>query len=197
MSFPREPIGRKALLLMAAKIEFPYYLTSPVLLSYHTLDRRHKTASLPNSGGPIMIPMTLNELWNNLSDIPTARGIYRILLPADLEIVFQDEISNHPGDAYPIEALQDKYGKSKSSNILYIGKANGKRGLHQRLGQYMRYGFGTGKNHRGGRAIFQISGFEKLLCEYETCEDCEDEEHRLLDNFRQTYGTLPLANWKR
>ena len=90
-----------------------------------------------------MIPMTLNELWNNLSDIPTARGIYRILLPADLEIVFQDEISNHPGDAYPIEALQDKYGKSKSSNILYIGKANGKRGLHQRFGQYMRYGFGT------------------------------------------------------
>lgn len=144
-----------------------------------------------------MIPMTLNELWNNLSDIPTARGIYRILLQADLEIVFQDEISNHPGDAYPIEALQDKCGKSKSSNILYIGKANGKRGLHQRLGQYMRYGFGTGKNHRGGRAIFQISGFEKLLCEYETCEDCEDEEHRLLDNFRQTYGTLPLANWKR
>ena len=57
-----------------------------------------------------MIPMTLNELWNNLSDIPTARGIYRILLQADLEIVFQDEISNHPGDAYPIEALQDKYG---------------------------------------------------------------------------------------
>lgn len=46
MSFPREPTGREALLLMAAQIEFPYYLTSPVLLSYHTLDRRHKTASI-------------------------------------------------------------------------------------------------------------------------------------------------------
>lgn len=139
---------------------------------------------------------TLKELWNDHSDLPTEPGIYRILIPDGMEITFKERIENHPNDAYLIPKLQEKYDKSRASGILYIGKAGGRRGLRQRLGQYLRYGFSSGKNHRGGRAIFQIEGFENLICAYEVCPNCEEVEHQQLHEFRETYKTFPVANWR-
>ena len=81
--------------------------------------------------------------------------------------------------------------------ILYIGKANGEKGLFQRLRQYMRYGFDAGNNHRGGRAIFQVEGYENLICRWCVCENCEDKERLLLENFKRKYGTYPIANWRK
>lgn len=78
-----------------------------------------------------------------------------------------------------------------------LGKANGEKGLFQRLRQYMRYGFGGGNNHRGGRAIFQVEGYENLICRWCICEHCEDKEHLLLENFKRKYGTYPIANWRK
>lgn len=77
-----------------------------------------------------------------------------------MAVTFKGTIDNHPGAAYPIESLEAKC--VPSSDILYIGKANGEKGLFQRLRQYMRYGFDAGNNHRGGRAIFQVEGYETL-----------------------------------
>ena len=103
-------------------------------------------------------------------------------------------IDNHPGDAYCVEDLE---AKRVSSDILYIGKANGKGGLFQRLRQYMRYGFDAGNNHRGGRAIFQVEGYENLICRWCVCENCEDNERLLLESFKRKYGTYPTANWRK
>lgn len=112
-----------------------------------------------------------------------------------MEVTFKEIIDNHPGTAYPIERLEAK--RVPSSDILYIGKANGEKGLFQRLRQYMRYGFGGGNNHRGGRAIFQVEGYENLICRWCICEHCEDKEHLLLENFKRKYGTYPIANWRK
>ena len=146
---------------------------------------------------------TLAELWDDFCKhdpcrksylVPPQKGIYCIYAPLGMEINFKDTIDNHPGDAYRVEDLESK---RVSSDILYIGKASGKRGLFQRLRQYMRYGFDTGNNHRGGRAIFQIVGYEQLICEWYSCEQCEAEEHRLLEDFKHSYGTHPVANWRK
>lgn len=140
---------------------------------------------------------TLKELWDNYSELPAEHGIYRILIPNGMEITFKERIENHPDDAYLVPKLQEKYEKSRTSGILYIGKASGRRGLRQRLGQYLRYGFDSGKNHRGGRAIFQIEGFENLICEYEVCPNCEEVERQQLCEFQKTYGVFPVANWRK
>ena len=58
----------------------------------------------------------------------------------------------------------------------------------------MRYGFDAGNNHRGGRAIFQVEGYENLICRWCVCENCEDKERLLLENFKRKYGTYPIAN---
>lgn len=146
---------------------------------------------------------TLTELWSDFCRqkplerpylVPQERGVYCICAPAGMAITFKGSIDDHPGDAYPIGDLETK---RVASDILYIGKANGNKGLFQRLRQYMRYGFDTGNNHRGGRAIFQIEGYENLICKWYPCEDCEDVERRLLEDFKAQYGTYPLANWRR
>lgn len=146
---------------------------------------------------------TLAELWGDFCKqeshqephlVSTQKGIYCIRVPAGMEIVFKDAIDKHPGDAYCVEELE---AKRVSSDILYIGKANGKRGLFQRLRQYMRYGFDGGNNHRGGRAIFQIVGYENLICKWYPCDQCEDVEHHLLEYFKHNHGTFPIANWRK
>lgn len=146
---------------------------------------------------------TLAELWDDFCKhepcrkshlVSPRKGIYCIRVPLGMEINFKDTIDNHSGDAYRVEDLESK---RVSSDILYIGKASGKRGLFQRLRQYMRYGFGTGGNHRGGRAIFQVEGYENLICRWCVCENCEDKERLLLENFKRKYGTYPVANWRK
>lgn len=116
---------------------------------------------------------TLAELWDDFCRqkdfedpllVPAKKGVYCIRIPAGMEVTFKDTIDNHPGAAYPIESLEAK--RVPASDILYIGKANGEKGLFQRLRQYMRYGFDAGNNHRGGRAIFQVKGYENLICRW-------------------------------
>ena len=55
----------------------------------------------------------------------------------------------------------------------------------------------AGNNHRGGRAIFQVKGYENLICRWCVCENCEDKERLLLENFKRKYGTYPIANWRK
>lgn len=147
---------------------------------------------------------TLAELWDDFCRqkdfedpllVPAKKGVYCIRIPAGMEVAFKDTIDNHPGAAYPIERLEAK--RVPSSGILYIGKANGEKGLFQRLRQYMRYGFDAGNNHRGGRAIFQVKGYESLICRWCVCENCEDKERLLLENFKRKYGTYLIANWRK
>ena len=137
---------------------------------------------------------TLAELYNNLTGVPCEHGVYQIVLPKGMTIAFSEKIAGHPDDAYAVAELEQRYAKLKFSAVLYIGKAGGRRGLNQRLRQYMHYGFSGGRNHRGGRSIFQIKGFEQLVCEWKCIPNCEAEERRMLQAFKQQYGDYPLAN---
>ena len=138
--------------------------------------------------------MTLGEIKSRRQDIPTEAGIYRIIVPQGMEIRFRAPLpEDQENPAYDPARLSEIYKKNGCS-ILYIGKAGGKRGLRQRLMQYARTLFHNGKSHRGGRAIRQIRGFENLIVECRTCEDCKSEERAELKEFRQLHGNYPVAN---
>ena len=79
---------------------------------------------------------TLAELWDDFCGkkdfedshlVPAKKGVYCIRIPAGMEVTFKDTIDNHPGAAYPIERLEAK--RVPATDILYIGKANGKRAV--------------------------------------------------------------------
>ena len=85
---------------------------------------------------------------------------------------------------------------SKEKKLLNIGKASGKKGLCQRIRQYVKYGWNEAVNHKGGRAIWQIVNAEQLFLSYEICEDAVNREHELLCKFQEQNHVLPLANWR-
>lgn len=138
---------------------------------------------------------------NGYIDIPIDKGIYIIKKPCDLAIKFLDKttaITDFKSKRllYDVEILKNKYSGLQDKNILYIGKAACKKGLRQRIGQYIDYGYNEGKIHRGGRAIWQIENCEQLIIDFYCCEECEQEEKSLLKNYKILNGNYPLANWR-
>ena len=140
---------------------------------------------------------TLEELHRTkCSSLPCQPGIYRVLAPEKLPISFIEGSDNLRAKGYPAAILEQKYGQCTDKTVLYIGKANGRGGLRQRVLQYVKYGWGTAVNHKGGRAIWQVKDYPLLLLEYEVCENCEQREHELLAAYKKENGTYPLANWR-
>jgi hypothetical protein len=143
------------------------------------------------------IATTLETLYeSDCSGIPQEPGVYRIVAPSELTIQFANAAQNSAFPVYPAGQLANKYQFCQDKRTLYIGKANGKGGLQQRIRQYMKYGWNEAVNHKGGRAIWQIRDSAMLLLEYECCVNCEKREHFLLQKFREENGTYPLANWR-
>lgn len=139
----------------------------------------------------------LQTLYDTMcAEIPDQSGIYVVFAPREMEIHFRSTIDNTHALFYKVDILRKKFETCKNKTILYIGKASGKRGLRQRLRQYMMYGWNQASNHKGGRAIWQIENVEKLLLTYEICEEADEREHQLLKAFQSENGTLPLANWR-
>lgn len=128
--------------------------------------------------------------------VPDEPGVYWIFAPEGLPIQFEPTAPNCAAPLYPIKELSTKYATCRNKQVLYIGKAGGKRGLRQRLKQYMKYGWNEAVNHKGGRAIWQIQNAGMLLLTYELCSDCAAREHQLLRDYHATNGSYPLANWR-
>ena len=140
---------------------------------------------------------TLQTLYSCGCDcIPEGSGVYRVLRPEGMPIRFTEHTYNHSAKLYPVEVLPHKYEDCKDQETLYIGKADGKSGLRQRLKQYMNYGWDKATNHKGGRAIWQIEGAEFLLLTFEECEDARVREKQLLADYKAKNGSYPLANWR-
>ena len=148
---------------------------------------------------------------DSLSSIPNKNGYYIIYSPEDFEIRFKcqtDAVERYVKEGeiidlvYPLEILNSKLEavqriKDKEyRDVLYIGKAEGKNGLRQRIKQFVGYGYKTSNNHRGGRAIWQIENNKSLLLDYFVCENAEARERDFLIEFKQKYDTYPLANWQ-
>lgn len=141
--------------------------------------------------------VTVGELCaNHCRSIPDTPGIYWIFAPEGMPVLFHEREYHPKAQIYPLEKLHNKFALCTEHKTLYIGKAEGKRGLQQRLKQYMDYSQGKGTIHRGGRAIWQIENAEFLLVAYETCEHPSIQEHQLLQCYRKQNGTYPLANWR-
>jgi hypothetical protein len=62
--------------------------------------------------------------------------------------------------------------------------------------QFVKYGSRLFKNHRGGRAIWQIDYNKFLFLGIFECEKPEGKEREFLNDYLQSHGVLPLANWK-
>lgn len=140
---------------------------------------------------------TLEELHHtSCHTLPCRPGIYRVLVPEKVPVSFIESPRNSSAESYPASLLEQKYNQCADKSVLYIGKANGRGGLRQRVRQYIKYGWNTAANHKGGRAVWQVENFPILLLEYEVCEDCEQREHELLASFKRENGVYPLANWR-
>ncbi|HIQ68207.1 MAG TPA: hypothetical protein IAB74_06845 [Candidatus Faecousia excrementigallinarum] len=144
-----------------------------------------------------MKPIRLKNLYEtHCKDIPHEPGVYFVMASAHMEISFFAAPGNTGATGYDVKVLEKKYACCGNKNLLYIGKAAGKRGLRQRILQYMKYGWQEGVNHKGGRAIWQIAGAENLLLTWEVCQNAAAREHQLLAEFKNQNGTYPLANWR-
>lgn len=141
--------------------------------------------------------VTLQELWcNGCHSVPNAPGVYWVFAPEGMPVRFSEQEYRPKAKIYPAKILQEKYERCADQGVLYIGKAEGKRGLRQRLKQYMDYGQGKGNIHAGGRAIWQISDCGLLLLAYEVCENAGERERQLLQEYRENNDSYPLANWR-
>ena len=142
-------------------------------------------------------PTTLQSLYCcECENIPEKAGVYWVLRPAGMPIRFTEQIYNRSAPLYSAELLSNKYLHCQNQEVLYIGKADGKKGLRQRLKQYMNYGWNNATNHKGGRAIWQIEDAGLLLLAYEECEDARAREKQLLSDYKAENGCYPLANWR-
>ena len=143
-------------------------------------------------------PITFKELYETgCSFVPEKPGVYRITWPGHNSIALRISLINTSASAYDIGLLQKKYESCKNRKLLYIGKAGGKRGLKQRLRQYVLYGYNESKIHKGGRAVWQIEDAQNLLVEYACVDNSEEAEKYLLKQYKhQNNGVLPLANWR-
>ncbi len=160
--------------------------------------------------------MAFYELHGRLNNgglvrIPDGNGYYTVYWPEGFELRLRartDAVESYVrrGETvnlvYPLEVLEAKLEAVRGiedkayRDILYIGKADGKNGLRQRITQFVAYGYKEGNNHRGGRALWQIVNNKSLLLDYVICEDAEAKERELLVDYEQKCHTLPFANWQ-
>ena len=150
---------------------------------------------LNKSNRSISAPVELLELNNErCKSISEEAGVYFIIVPDGMKVKIKESSKDWH---YCKNILNDKYSNCKDKELVYIGKAEGRKGLRQRIRQYLAFGFGNGKNHRGGRAVWQIDNYESLLLICVVGEDASGLEHNLLEKYKKNNSdTLPLANWR-
>ena len=145
---------------------------------------------------------TIRELYESRCiNVPKVSGIYFVKKPKNFNIEINIATVSYQyikdkSLIYDKSLLGKKYEKLLDKDILYIGKANCKNGLHKRIKQYILYGYQKSKLHKGGRAIWQIINCKDLIVEFYECHDCELQEKKLLMEYHNRNGTYPLANWR-
>ena len=147
--------------------------------------------------------ISVQELWNDKSNIPKKMGIYFVINPEykTPQFIYPGVGGFHKGKDpnVPIEELE--INATPNSQIVYIGKAGGnsnKATLHSRLGQYLRFGQTKTVGHAGGRYIWQLKNHTDLLFFWKETPEIEPAtlESELIKQHLNTYGKWPLANLK-
>ena len=121
--------------------------------------------------------------------MPKGRGIYVVIRQgAGQPTILPNSLAK--GGWYDIAELAGRW--IADSPILYIGKADGSRGIHHRLKQYAR----RGNSHTGGRAIWQLADADDVLVAWaETPGELgRAVEKRWIARYVENYGRRPFAN---
>lgn len=148
-------------------------------------------AVLKHPGNRATIQMLLET---KCGEVPCENGVY-FVESASETLCFLPNAAEETIPAYPAHALQAKW-EAGDHRCLYIGKAARQGGLKKRLWEYVGYGYGLKKNHRGGRAVWQVRDFGNLTIRWEIVPDTNQTEHELLCYYKSIYGTYPVANWR-
>ena len=161
----------------------------------------------------------------NLENVPDTDGIYIVECPDGIEPEFMDETTAiktqkikkgiHKGELksteeHTAEDLTIKY-KNGNRKILYIGCAplneDEERGLNKRLKELINHGFNMGKNHYGGKELWQIKNIEDMKLYWHPIKNAEEIEKELLLLHLKKYAfyrgkklikklSYPVANWR-
>lgn len=102
-----------------------------------------------------------------------------------------DDILNKQYDYIPktegVYTVTDGKGE-----IFYIGKGVN---LKRRIKQYVYQGYGKGNNHRGGKKLFELTGWEECFIEFTECENAREKEQLMIQEFKNKHnGKRPFAN---
>lgn len=129
----------------------------------------------------------------NLDVVPNTDGIYIVECPDGVVPKFSDKTRAiktrvkkgkvESTEKYTAKELQIKY-ENGNKKILYIGSAplneDGKRGLKERIGELIDHGYNMGKNHYGGKELWQIKNIENMNLYWCSVENARETEHDLL-----------------
>jgi hypothetical protein len=146
--------------------------------------------------------VAVQELALHRGQIPNACGIYVALRIASSTPSF---LSKSPAGwlkgedpTRPVSVLQRKW--VPGAGVIYIGKAgpSSRRTLRRRLSEFLDFGAGLPKAHRGGSATWQLADAQDLVIAWKSTgtSDPREAEKALLGEFREHYGALPYANFQ-
>lgn len=148
--------------------------------------------------------VSVAALRQDLTQIPDIRGVYMVVRKIGSRPQFR---ATGSGGHYkgtdpnvPIEKLRMNW--VDETCVLYIGKAGDEYSqatLRSRLRQYLQFGAGKPRGHKGGRYIWQLEDAEDLLFCWKPLPSGNPpkEETALLAAFKCQYeGRLPFANLK-
>ncbi|WP_308659460.1 hypothetical protein [uncultured Alistipes sp.] len=148
--------------------------------------------------------VSVAALRPDLSQIPDIRGVYMVVRKIGNRPQFRATGSGgHYKGTYPnvpIEKLRMNW--VEETCVLYIGKAGDEHShatLRSRLRQYLQFGAGKSRSHKGGRYIWQLENAEDLLFCWKPLPsgNPQKEETALLAAIKCQYeGRLPFANLK-
>jgi hypothetical protein len=132
---------------------------------------------------------------NGYSEIPSVSGVYIVVVPDGFKVNFLDTttaITERRGrnTLTSSQDLAKKFLKT-DQRILYIGKA---ANLRNRISQLIRYAYGKADNHYGGCHLWQIENNPLLEVGYLRDPSPESTEQRLLKQYVDRQGLLPVAN---
>lgn len=144
-------------------------------------------------------PMSVGTLQRTkCAAVPNKPGVYVVLFPTQRRPAFLDKSvggwlkKKNPSD--PATFIRQNW--IERATIVYIGKGDGKKGLQQRLCEFMNFGLGKAVGHRGGRLIWHLQNNRQLLVRWLVTPDENPAvvEKRMIATFRHKMGGRPFAN---
>ena len=139
---------------------------------------------IPETGPGIYIISTSNDLNQNFGaiQIPAFDSMF-IESWARTSTDLKLNVSDRPSVSEIINELEKRWHPNE--NILYIGKATGKKGLDSRIKQFYDHQVGYSSPHAGGSWIKLLKNHPKLYIHYSKCPNPENVEFQLLLYFAE------------